>query len=338
MFQNLVVDNFQTHKSLEIEFDPITVITGKSDAGKSSILRALQWVCLNRPAGNSFISHTAKKSTVSLGVDNQSIKRCRSKGGENYYQLNGQPKFKAIGFSVPAEIQSLLRVGGENFQEQHALPFWLSLGDRDAAKALNELVDLESIDEVCGRSKKQLSRVKQSVFYLEESLSTTKTDLEKTNWVEAADEKLALIENRQRRLQKIDARERELSKCLRQIHQSEKTIGRLKQATSQEEANAQKLSDLRTTNRQIENLEKVVWGLLRPTIPVQEIKRLGKLQNKAKLINYSISELRALLKELAQVGERINRLRTAGGTHLLSKSCWSCEPQDQLDLGFPLCY
>jgi exonuclease SbcC len=46
--QKLKIKNFQSHHDTEIEFGPgINVITGTSDAGKTSILRAIMFVLYN---------------------------------------------------------------------------------------------------------------------------------------------------------------------------------------------------------------------------------------------------------------------------------------------------
>ena len=44
----LSLTNFQKHERLALDLDPrLTSIAGDSDRGKSAVLRALAWLCLN---------------------------------------------------------------------------------------------------------------------------------------------------------------------------------------------------------------------------------------------------------------------------------------------------
>jgi DNA repair exonuclease SbcCD ATPase subunit len=62
MIKRIEIKNFQAHKNTEIDFDPgVNVISGASDAGKSSIFRALLWVITNRPSGDSIKNWDCKK-------------------------------------------------------------------------------------------------------------------------------------------------------------------------------------------------------------------------------------------------------------------------------------
>ena len=48
MLKRLRIKNFQKHGKVDISFDPhVTCIVGDSDAGKSSLLRALHWFLTN---------------------------------------------------------------------------------------------------------------------------------------------------------------------------------------------------------------------------------------------------------------------------------------------------
>ncbi len=66
---SLQLVNFQVHTGLIIDFSPgITTIVGPTDHGKSSILRALRWVCLNDLSGEQFIREGRKSCAVCLFV------------------------------------------------------------------------------------------------------------------------------------------------------------------------------------------------------------------------------------------------------------------------------
>src|SRR6185503_10180498 len=110
--ESLKLENFQCHGSTTISFSPtITTIKGPSDVGKSSILRALGWICLNNIPGEEFIKEGEKETGVTLDIstgkgEDWKIVRIRGKH-TNTYELDGE-EFKAFGTSVPQPIADLL--------------------------------------------------------------------------------------------------------------------------------------------------------------------------------------------------------------------------------------
>ena len=128
MINKLRLSNFQAHKSSELEFCPgVNAITGESDEGKTSIIRALYWASQNKPSGGDFISDFSKRGECSstIVVDGDEITRFKNKT-KNEYIVNGQA-FKALGKSgVPDEVRNTLQLSELNFQNQMDSPFLLS--------------------------------------------------------------------------------------------------------------------------------------------------------------------------------------------------------------------
>ena len=143
--------NFQAHGELEVEFSPrISTIKGSTDKGKSAILRALGWVCLNDLAGDSFIKEGEKTTSVGIicrvGKADRQIERARSAGGAtNTYELD-EMVFRAFGQGVPGPIEELLSLSPLNFQRQHDGPFWFSETAGEVSRQLNAIIDLSVID------------------------------------------------------------------------------------------------------------------------------------------------------------------------------------------------
>jgi DNA repair ATPase RecN len=146
------LENFQIHRGeVEIRFAPtITTIRGPTDVGKSAILRALRWTCLNDIPGDDFISEGEKRVAVSLdvvlGKVKHAIKRIRQRGGSvNTYELDGE-EFKSFGSSVPTPIARILNLNQINFQGQHDSPYWFSETAGEVSRQLNSVIDLSIID------------------------------------------------------------------------------------------------------------------------------------------------------------------------------------------------
>jgi chromosome segregation ATPase len=145
--QKLQIKNFQIHENLEIDLsnDNITSIIGATDAGKSSIVRAMLWVLTNRPTGTAIIRDGAKTCEVALQMSSgQTVRRVRGKS-KNEYWLDDQV-FEAFGNDVPEPIQKVFNINEINIQQQHDAP-WLFCETAGAvSRRLNAIVDLEIID------------------------------------------------------------------------------------------------------------------------------------------------------------------------------------------------
>jgi exonuclease SbcC len=193
MLKRLRIKNFQKHGKVDISFDPyVTCIVGDSDAGKSSLLRALQWVVLNKPNGTDFIRNGESTCSVRLEVDDSKVTRTRGK--QNKYRLEDK-EYKAFGNEVPKDIQALFQLGAINFQDQHDSPFWLNDSPAQVSRNLNEIVDLGIIDTALGNAA-QITRTSKTLMKvndnrLQEALQLTE-DLE---WVDTANKHLIALES-----------------------------------------------------------------------------------------------------------------------------------------------
>lgn len=147
ILEGIKLENFQAHKRRVVKFSPgITTIKGATDKGKSAILRALGWACLNNMSGADFVHEGEKVATVTVKTDEEVIVRTRSKSGVNSYEMNGD-QFKAFGTGVPDEIAAHLGLSELNFQSQHDAPFWFSETAGEVSRKLNAVIDLSIIDK-----------------------------------------------------------------------------------------------------------------------------------------------------------------------------------------------
>jgi DNA repair ATPase RecN len=149
MIEKVQIENFQSHKFTVLEFDKgVNIIVGKSDSGKSAIIRNLNWIVNNRPTGNSFIRHGVgvdECSTLLSFYDKiPNISRVKNKK-ENTYYIDGDP-LKAVGTDVPEEVQTLLNMSEINFQKQLDAPFLISNTAGDVGRFLNRIVNIDQID------------------------------------------------------------------------------------------------------------------------------------------------------------------------------------------------
>lgn len=166
MFEKLILNNFQSHKETEINFSSgVNTIIGTSDHGKSSIFRALNLICNNKPEGSHFVSHwlTDEKGKIkgntncTLYVDGNKIQRI--KGKTNEYKLNGE-SLKAFQRDVPEQITKVLNLDEANIQHQSDNFFLLNIPSTKVAEELNKIVNLEIIDESVNKVNAKLREAK----------------------------------------------------------------------------------------------------------------------------------------------------------------------------------
>lgn len=199
MIQKIILENFEAHIYTEIVMsDGVYIVAGNSNAGKSSIFRALRWVFLNTPGGEDFINFNAQECTVTVILDGNTIKRTKARANKkNEYWLNDKV-YKAFGQSVPDEIQQVIGLNDINFEWQFdKRPFLIAETGGYIASKLNEIVNLELIDsslkniESTRREQNNLiSRTKEQIAKLEEQIDTL-------SWVDQAEADLHAVEHLQ---------------------------------------------------------------------------------------------------------------------------------------------
>lgn len=207
--QKLLIQNFQCHSKLKVEFDKnITTITGSSDIGKSAIIRALRWLCHNNPQGEAFIKEGTKGTIVKLIVDGKEIIRKRSEV-KNTYHLDGK-EFKAFGTDVPDPIINVLNLSDINFQSQHDSVYWFSLSAGEVSRQLNSIVDLGIIDSSLSAIGKKVRHYQQSITICKERLTKAKERKESINWVIEANADYLVVEKGEEKHQELRIRATDL--------------------------------------------------------------------------------------------------------------------------------
>lgn len=154
----LTLDNFQIHyhKEVEIPDGVTTYIEGDSDTGKSACLRAIRWVCENKPDAGMFVTLGSPRGTeaiVTLETEDCTVVRARGKS-KNRYVLDGE-EFTAFGREVPPQISKKLRLSPYTFQLQGEPPFLIAATPTEAAKILADAAGLGVIDAVVGRVREE---------------------------------------------------------------------------------------------------------------------------------------------------------------------------------------
>jgi exonuclease SbcC len=180
VIQSIDIENFQAHGKQSLWLSKtITTIKGPTDAGKSAILRALRWVCLNDLGGDEFIKEGETETTVTLNADGEEIVRRKSVAtrGINTYTLD-DAVFKSFSGGVPDPIKELLSVSSLNFQSQHDSPFWFSETAGEVSRQLKSIIDLTIIDQTLSTVGSALRTAQERVNLTTERAEAAETRLQ----------------------------------------------------------------------------------------------------------------------------------------------------------------
>lgn len=149
---------WQSHIDSRFNLGPgLNVITGPSDAGKTSIIRAVRWVAFNDPAGEAFINKAVGETQVVIALSNGVVVEKRRRSGKTAYMLQipgDEPKIFEKS-EVPEEVKTVLGIVKQsfgdfaatlNFSFQLDAPFLISEPPSAGAKVLGRIAGTEVID------------------------------------------------------------------------------------------------------------------------------------------------------------------------------------------------
>jgi len=203
--EQLEILNYQSWRYVLLEFSPrVNVILGSSDKGKSSIVRALNWVCTNRPTGNAFRSNFTKSDTlVSLCMDNKTISR--KKGNKtNIYNIDGANEdLQALRSDIPDEIKELTKMESINIQPQYENYFLLDDTPGQVAKKFNEIAGLKIMDKSLLTINSEIRTINQDIKTTDQSTKTLNEKIKNLDWLTPCGKALQSLERKETQIQQI---------------------------------------------------------------------------------------------------------------------------------------
>ncbi len=147
--------NFQRYKKLVVPLSPkFNCIWGANNEGKSALIRAIEWMFTNAPAGN-WMCRVDEDGVVHTAVvkfifdDGLVLKRAKGKD-KNYYAID-ENEYHEIGRKIPEEVQEVLGINIvlkdeinilSQIDAQDDLPFLVFAKDTEKARAINLLTGM----------------------------------------------------------------------------------------------------------------------------------------------------------------------------------------------------
>lgn len=147
MIDSIKLHDFQGYDNGCLVFDPgFNVIIGESDQGKSSIIKAVEWVRKNRPKGFSFIREGAEKTEVYINTNGIKIGRIRSRKDTGKYIVGGE-EFSSMGSDVPPMVTGVLGLDDINVQLQLDGHFLILDPPGKVAQYFNRVTKLDKLTD-----------------------------------------------------------------------------------------------------------------------------------------------------------------------------------------------
>jgi len=202
MIKRIHLHNFQIHREKTLLLTAgLNTITGQSDTGKSAIIRAIEWVRNNRPAGIGFINYAADECWVEIETDRGTVRRTRTRT-TNSYTVNGVEHL-GVGTAVPEEVEIVLNLGDVNVQPQHAPYFLLTLSSGQIAQELAHYADISEGNRVIKKVAQERRTTENIIKRQEQELSLARTKIKQLARIQTLSPKLQEVQQREEQIHQI---------------------------------------------------------------------------------------------------------------------------------------
>jgi exonuclease SbcC len=281
------LENFQDHEDSTMDFvSGINLIVGSSDAGKSAILRAINFVFHNNLKGDSFIRHGSSECRVTIKFSD-GVEVTRIKGGDvNSYTLTDlegdKHTFAKIGTSVPDEIKKHLgqpplddKKRPISYADQMSNLFLVDLSSTDLPRTLSELTGIQNLQTAAETLSKNARSFDRIIKDKTDKITKLENDLEEYSYV-AKD--LEAIEEIEAQLTKINSKIEKTNKARQFI----------------------------ITNNKIAQEAKSI------KIKIEKDKKLSELQSRFNIVQETNDKLKLskrILKDYKTVADSFNKLK-----------------------------
>lgn len=262
MIPQLEVTNFQAHKHSLLEFSPgVNIIKGTSGSGKSSLIRAFDWIFNNRPINNDMRPWTDPnaETIASISLDDENyVSRIKNKKFNGYNSSVGDPE--ALGRDVPEEISTLINMN-ENLHCQDDGYFLLNDTPGNVARVLNRKSGLEDIDIVQKAAKGLISELQNDLKRKQADKKELKEELEKLTKLSKLKPKFDEISNLINKFNSLKETKEGLIDELNNIKLVTAAIEECENIVSKEKA-VNEIDNLIHEVKDIDNWKTVLWELV----------------------------------------------------------------------------
>lgn len=278
------ISGFNSIKHVDLPLNEgVTIVTGPSNVGKSSIIKAIYQLIYN-PSGTKYINTEIGKTKISMRVGTDEYTFTRGTKGSTNYKVNDKVYEKVNGQLL--ELESLIPKGNEvNFWLQNSNMYLIGESPKTRYDLLFSGVDYETTRNLIMDDQK---KVKQSLRDLEVQIDLRKADEFKISSILLSEEKHQALET-----------------CIQEVETSQKTFNSL----------YQQLSGLNTLNKSIQALQERINALNGLTNSFNTLDTIESEINHIKVLEGALSNLNVLYSSLKTTKEQITNLESELNTH-----------------------
>jgi len=331
--------NFQDHKETTVDFtEGVNLIVGSSDAGKSAILRAVNFVFQNDLRGNSFIRVGTTECSVTI-VFSDGVEITRVKGTDvNNYILKDENEelhvFSKVASTVPEQIQKYLgnpplddKKRPIAYADQMANLFLVDLNSSDLPRTLSELTGIQHLQTAAETLGKNARSYDRSIKERNDKIKKLNDDLVQYQYVDKDYESISTIQSELNNL----------SNTLENINKARNFIKRNNEISSE----AKKINNLSSKYKsladikpQIENLSNLLTSIKTSRIHLSfHVKKTKEFKStKADLDKYSSLCNEVFKNKLESVSGLKSNLETAEKYHNQNTTLLSSIEKVKVDL------
>ena len=324
MLTSLEINNFQSHKKSLLEFSTgMNVIVGRSDGGKSAIIRALRLVVENRPSGDAYRSNWGGDTSVTITTQEGDVITRKKTNTKNSYTLNST-EFVAFKQDVPVEIQKALQITDLNIQSQMDSPFLLSMSAGYAAAHFNKCGGLSIIDKSNVAIQRDISRIGKDVGYYTRESAELAVQLEEFSFIDACEASVARLEAMTVQFNETAGRMRTLRAQINACETARAILSNYRKPIFCNEID--EVLQLYATKRETIKANTIFAST---TYRVEQLKQSLDKTKYSPQTTQGIDELQELMKESVETYKRYVQIESRlSRMEVIKKRMGRCEPPD----------
>lgn len=234
MLNKIGIENFQAHPISELHLHSgVNIISGVSDSGKSSLLRAVNLVLSNRPSGRQYLPWGRSPKTVTeckLEFSDGTVTRRKSDTIDEYILTTDSDtkEFKSLNRSVPEEVSSFLNLADYNFQDQgEGRHFFISESPAERARMINSISGGAIIDTSLANINSLIRENNSKQKQVKDTIKVLSSQIDKINFIDDADKLLVQIEELFSNCEQLESMNIQLNNYVSEISEIETKINEL---------------------------------------------------------------------------------------------------------------
>jgi DNA repair ATPase RecN/Zn finger protein HypA/HybF involved in hydrogenase expression len=290
------IRNFQSIGDINLEIDGFTVVVGKSDIGKSAVIRAID-AALSNQSGDAFIKHGQVRTTVNINYQETEIEW--KKGDTSSYKINGE-SFTKLNRAIPKPLMdagfSKVEIGDQKISPLVASQFEpIFLLDKPGSvitEVLSKLYKLNVLSSADDKCQKELKSNKSLLKTRELDITGLKEKLKSYDGFEDIKESIKVLANMEKESISLKKTISEIESYELLLKSTSEKYKKLSSITSVNIPETQSLSD---------SIETVTWISEKSDTLQELIKSVKSLKNSSTIdipiydiANSSIEELKQI--------------------------------------------